>query len=84
MKFFLCGFCGLHRPSNPYKLYNISVQILSILQICAKILLIHVQESSDMQNQDSSLLRQPLYLHWSRNQNTILYIRFLTACPRRC
>jgi len=45
MKFFVFGFCRLHRPSNPYKLYNISVQILSILQICAKILLIHIKET---------------------------------------
>jgi len=77
MKFFVFGFCGLYRPSNLYKLYNISAQILSILQICAKILLIHVQKTNDMQNQDSSLLRQPLYLHWSRNQNAILCIRFV-------
>jgi len=40
--FFLFRACGSHRLSNPYKLDNISGQIVSILLICAKILLIHV------------------------------------------
>jgi len=42
------GACGLHRLSNAYKLDNISGQIVPILLICAKILLIHVQETNDM------------------------------------
>jgi hypothetical protein len=56
-KVFLFYFraCGLHRLSNLYKLGNTVGQILSIIHFCVKILLIHVQETNDVQwNQDSS------------------------------